>query len=261
MTNSSWKTEGLIWAPIIIRYALWNLMIYMTDKWDLSLAMAAAIVNSFWGITDMLQIVMKFFLDAFVGNFRMALFFGSACSIARKKVRNYVSTTWNRMLGWGQENTKLGWREMEYQVGLNINLGLCLLSSSVEMNEIDLYFPIALVVLSLGISSGESISLDELTQQGDNDLATEEDPELARGGQIELAIEEGPDLAREGDRELATEEDTNNLARFRSCAIVCMAAATLVFASYNPGQARGSHQNTAFTDAYSRYILSSLLVV
>lgn len=56
-------------------------MIYMTDKWDLSSAKAAAIVNSFWGVTDMLQIVMKFFLHAFVGNFRMALFFGSAYSI------------------------------------------------------------------------------------------------------------------------------------------------------------------------------------
>lgn len=175
----------------------------MMDKWGYSSTRSAAIVNAFWGIAAMMQFGMLFFVDAFLGNYWMALFSAVLYSF-----------------------------------------GLCLLSASIMKNWKILFF-IALVILSGGISSSESISLDELSDVEEGDL-----PKFQYYlSKIALIIVHLVGAIA------FTYLDMPYALTFW-IPTICMVVATLAFctglSSYSRVQAQGSPLTTIFKNAYSR---------
>ncbi|KAI9154256.1 hypothetical protein LWI28_023435 [Acer negundo] len=63
----------LMWADILAMYAMWMMMIYLTDVWKIGFTHAATIVNFFWGIALMLPLAMQFLVDTIIGNYWMLL--------------------------------------------------------------------------------------------------------------------------------------------------------------------------------------------
>ncbi|KAL0340469.1 UNVERIFIED_CONTAM: protein NRT1/ PTR FAMILY 5.5 [Sesamum radiatum] len=64
---------AVLWADILAGYALWMLMIYLTDVWKLKLTHAAGIVNVFLGLVGVIPFVLQFIVDSFLGNFWILL--------------------------------------------------------------------------------------------------------------------------------------------------------------------------------------------
>ncbi|GMP85729.1 hypothetical protein CsSME_00038773 [Camellia sinensis var. sinensis] len=75
----------LTWADLLARYAMWMMMLYLTNVWKLNFTHAAAIINVFWGLMVIMLLPMQFLVDAFMGNYWMLLvssFAYSAVSIS-----------------------------------------------------------------------------------------------------------------------------------------------------------------------------------
>ncbi|GMP85724.1 hypothetical protein CsSME_00038773 [Camellia sinensis var. sinensis] len=63
----------LTWADLLARYAMWMMMLYLTNVWKLNFTHAAAIINVFWGLMVIMLLPMQFLVDAFMGNYWMLL--------------------------------------------------------------------------------------------------------------------------------------------------------------------------------------------
>ncbi|GMP85685.1 hypothetical protein CsSME_00038746 [Camellia sinensis var. sinensis] len=63
----------LIWADILAMYAMWMMMLYLTNVWRLNFTHAAAIINVFWGLMAIMVLPIQFLVDAFMGNYWMLL--------------------------------------------------------------------------------------------------------------------------------------------------------------------------------------------
>ncbi|XP_018624967.1 protein NRT1/ PTR FAMILY 5.5 isoform X3 [Nicotiana tomentosiformis] len=64
-----YRILSITWANIPVHYALWMLMVYLTDVWKLKLTDAAAIVSVFFGLLTILQSVMLFSAHGLFGNY------------------------------------------------------------------------------------------------------------------------------------------------------------------------------------------------
>ncbi|KAL0403854.1 UNVERIFIED_CONTAM: protein NRT1/ PTR FAMILY 5.5 [Sesamum radiatum] len=64
---------AVLWADILAGYALWMLMIYLTDVWKLKLTHAAGIVNVYLGLVGVIPFLLQFIVDSFLGNFWILL--------------------------------------------------------------------------------------------------------------------------------------------------------------------------------------------
>lgn len=73
--------SGLKWGDIIADYALFLMINYLTNTWGLGFAHAAGIINTFCGITKILEISFAFMADACLGIFKMLLLSSVAYSI------------------------------------------------------------------------------------------------------------------------------------------------------------------------------------
>ncbi|XP_075637384.1 protein NRT1/ PTR FAMILY 5.5-like [Castanea sativa] len=71
----------LVWADVLIAYALFVMMPYLTTVWNLNITRAAAIVNVFYGVASIMPIGMAFLVDAFIGDYWMLLLSSLAYSI------------------------------------------------------------------------------------------------------------------------------------------------------------------------------------
>ncbi|KAL7195130.1 hypothetical protein ACSBR1_035363 [Camellia fascicularis] len=56
----------LIWADILAMYAMWMMMLYLTNVWKLNFTHAAAIINVFWGLMAIMLLPIQFLVDAFM---------------------------------------------------------------------------------------------------------------------------------------------------------------------------------------------------
>ncbi|KAH6777715.1 hypothetical protein C2S52_006686 [Perilla frutescens var. hirtella] len=65
------RISALLWADILVAYALFVMQNYLTDVWKLSLTHAAAILNFWNGLYRILPLFFLFFVDAFLGNFTL----------------------------------------------------------------------------------------------------------------------------------------------------------------------------------------------
>ncbi|KAH6827942.1 hypothetical protein C2S53_013410 [Perilla frutescens var. hirtella] len=65
------RISSLLWADILVAYALFVMQNYLTDVWKLSLTHAAAILNFWNGLYRILPLFFLFFVDAFLGNFTL----------------------------------------------------------------------------------------------------------------------------------------------------------------------------------------------
>ncbi|CAL5422699.1 unnamed protein product [Camellia sinensis] len=63
----------LMWADLLAGYAMWMMMLYLTNVWKLNFTHAAAIINVFCGLTEIMLLPMQFLVDAFLGNYWMLL--------------------------------------------------------------------------------------------------------------------------------------------------------------------------------------------
>ncbi|XP_028064919.1 protein NRT1/ PTR FAMILY 5.5-like [Camellia sinensis] len=63
----------LIWADILAMYAMWMMMLYLTNVWKLNFTHAAAIINVFWGLMAIMVLPIQFLVDAFMGSYWMLL--------------------------------------------------------------------------------------------------------------------------------------------------------------------------------------------
>ncbi|KAI3675316.1 hypothetical protein L1987_84905 [Smallanthus sonchifolius] len=68
-------------ANLLSLFAIFVMMNFLTNVWNLSITQAAAIINIFYGITQTLIIVFAFLVDAFLGDFYMLLLSSIAYSI------------------------------------------------------------------------------------------------------------------------------------------------------------------------------------
>ncbi|PIN25040.1 H+/oligopeptide symporter [Handroanthus impetiginosus] len=67
------RISALLWADILVAYALFVMQNYLTDVWKLSLTRAAGILNIWNGISMVLPVIFLFLVDQFLGNFKMLL--------------------------------------------------------------------------------------------------------------------------------------------------------------------------------------------
>lgn len=65
------RISALLWADILVAYALFVLQNYLTDVWDLSLTHAAGILNIWNGIYRILPVFFLYLVDSFLGNFKL----------------------------------------------------------------------------------------------------------------------------------------------------------------------------------------------
>ncbi|XP_057497788.1 protein NRT1/ PTR FAMILY 5.5-like [Actinidia eriantha] len=61
----------LIWADVLAFYAMWMMMLYLTNVWKLNFTHAAAIINVFWGLVSIMLLPMQYIVDTFMGNYWM----------------------------------------------------------------------------------------------------------------------------------------------------------------------------------------------
>lgn len=62
---------ALLWADILVGYALFEVQNYLTDVWKLDVTHAAGIVNIWGGICRILPLFFLFLVDALLGNSKM----------------------------------------------------------------------------------------------------------------------------------------------------------------------------------------------
>lgn len=72
---------ALLWADILVAYALFVMANYLTDVWKLSVAHAAGIVNIWGGISMVLPLLFLFLIDSILGNFTMLVVSSIAYSV------------------------------------------------------------------------------------------------------------------------------------------------------------------------------------
>nr|XP_043622566.1 protein NRT1/ PTR FAMILY 5.5-like [Erigeron canadensis] len=65
------RISVLTWADLLAAFAMYVMMTYLTNVWNLSTTHAAGIINIWNGITPVLAIIFAFFVDEFIGNFNM----------------------------------------------------------------------------------------------------------------------------------------------------------------------------------------------
>lgn len=65
------RISALLWADILVGYALFELQNYLTDVWKLDVTHAAGIVNIWGGICRILPLLFLFLVDALLGNSKM----------------------------------------------------------------------------------------------------------------------------------------------------------------------------------------------
>lgn len=61
----------LLWADVLATYAMWMMMIYLTDVWKLAVTHAATIINVFMGSMSIMCLPFKFLTDTVLGNYWM----------------------------------------------------------------------------------------------------------------------------------------------------------------------------------------------
>ncbi|KAL7613136.1 hypothetical protein Lser_V15G04860 [Lactuca serriola] len=64
---------ALVWADLLADFAMYVMMNYLTNVWNLNTTHAAGIINIWNGITPALAIVFAFIVDAFMGDYYMLL--------------------------------------------------------------------------------------------------------------------------------------------------------------------------------------------
>ncbi|KAL6534365.1 hypothetical protein OROHE_013290 [Orobanche hederae] len=75
------RISALMWADILVAYALFVMQNYLTDVWKLSFTHAAGILNVWGGISSVLPIFFIFLADAILGNFAMLVISSIAYSL------------------------------------------------------------------------------------------------------------------------------------------------------------------------------------
>ncbi|XP_073155337.1 protein NRT1/ PTR FAMILY 5.5-like [Henckelia pumila] len=75
------RISSLLWADILVGYALFVVQNYLTDVWNLDVTHAAGIVNIWGGICKILPLFFLFLVDAFLGNFKMLVISSVAYSV------------------------------------------------------------------------------------------------------------------------------------------------------------------------------------
>lgn len=71
----------LLWVDILAIYAMYVMMAYLTNVWDISFTKAAAIVNVFWGFVTVSPLFLTFIVDTILGNYWMLLTSSVAYSV------------------------------------------------------------------------------------------------------------------------------------------------------------------------------------
>ena len=61
----------LIWADVLATYAMWMMMLYLTNVWGSTFTSAAMTVNMFWGLVSIMRLPMQYIVDTFMGNYWM----------------------------------------------------------------------------------------------------------------------------------------------------------------------------------------------
>ncbi|KAL3617531.1 hypothetical protein CASFOL_037852 [Castilleja foliolosa] len=68
------RISALLWADILVAYALFVMQNYLTDVWKLSFTHSAGILNIWGGISMILPVFFLFLVDSILGNFTMLVF-------------------------------------------------------------------------------------------------------------------------------------------------------------------------------------------
>lgn len=71
----------LMWADVLAIYAMWVMMTYLTDVWEIGFTHAAAIINFFWGIVFIMPLAIQYLVDTIIGNYWMLLLSSFAYSV------------------------------------------------------------------------------------------------------------------------------------------------------------------------------------
>lgn len=71
----------LKWSDMLAKYAMWVMVTYLTDVWELSITKSAGIINLWTGTENLMQIVFAFLSDEFMGKYFMLLLSSIAYSI------------------------------------------------------------------------------------------------------------------------------------------------------------------------------------
>lgn len=75
------RISSLLWADILVGYALFVVQNYLTDVWKLDVTHAAGILNIWGGIHRILPLFFLFLVDAVLGNFKMLVISSVAYSV------------------------------------------------------------------------------------------------------------------------------------------------------------------------------------
>ncbi|KAL1563617.1 protein NRT1/ PTR FAMILY 5.5-like [Salvia divinorum] len=79
--KSSNRISALLWADILVAFALFVMQDYLTDVWNLSFTHAAGILNIWNGISLVLQPFFLILVDGVLGNFTMLVVSSTAYSL------------------------------------------------------------------------------------------------------------------------------------------------------------------------------------
>lgn len=85
---------ALLWADILVSYALFVMQNYLTKVWNISFVNAAGILNIWGGISMILPVFFLFLVDTLIGNRKMLLISSisySLVSFESKNHRNFMS--------------------------------------------------------------------------------------------------------------------------------------------------------------------------
>ncbi|KAG8377009.1 hypothetical protein BUALT_Bualt09G0123600 [Buddleja alternifolia] len=73
----------LLWVDILAIYAMYVMMAYLTNVWELGFTHAAAIVNIFWGVVMLSPLPLAYIVDTIMGNYLMLLLSSVAYSVVK----------------------------------------------------------------------------------------------------------------------------------------------------------------------------------
>ncbi|XP_047948065.1 protein NRT1/ PTR FAMILY 5.5-like [Salvia hispanica] len=79
--KSAVRISALLWADILVLYALFEMQDYLTQVWGLSYTHAAGILNVWNGISLLLQPLFLYAVCTFLGNFRMLVLSSSSYTL------------------------------------------------------------------------------------------------------------------------------------------------------------------------------------
>ncbi|XP_057808088.1 protein NRT1/ PTR FAMILY 5.5-like [Salvia miltiorrhiza] len=79
--KSAVRISALLWADILVLYALFEMQDYLTEVWGLSFTHAAGILNIWNGISLVLQPLFLFAVGTFLGNFGMLVISSSSYTL------------------------------------------------------------------------------------------------------------------------------------------------------------------------------------